>query len=116
MLVAPYVDMGLLSNGGSLQQLSRASGIKSFTLAFVTAVGCKASWFNAFDPRAVAFRDQVDAIRKQIMAMDYGRAGQDYGDLAIQAAKSTQAQLKRALGIGDAQASRMLGVTPMLGV
>jgi hypothetical protein len=225
VLVAPYVDMGLLSNGGSLQQLSSASGIKSFTLAFVTAVGCKASWFNAFDPRAAAFKDQIDAIRKQggdvkisfggatgqelaqactsvgalqaeyqavisaynvkfidldiegaavadpasvnrrsaalaalqksnpglkvsltlpvlpegltqdglnvvksardagvnldlvnVMAMDYGRAGQDYGDLAIQAAKSTQGQLKNLLGIGDAQAFRMIGVTPMLGV
>lgn len=225
VLVAPYVDMGLLSNGGSLQQLSAAGGIKSFTLAFVTAVGCKASWFNAFDPRAAAFKDQIDAIRKQggdvkisfggatgqelaqpctsvgalqaeyqavisaynlkfidldiegaavadpasvnrrsaalaalqksnpglkvsltlpvlpegltqdglnvvksardagvkldlvnIMAMDYGRSAQDYGDLAIQAAKSTQGQLKSLLGIGDAQAFRMLGVTPMLGV
>jgi hypothetical protein len=217
--------MGLLSNGGSLQQLSAAGGIRSFTLAFVTAVGCKASWFNAFDPRAAAFKDQIDAIRKQggdvkisfggatgqelaqactsvsalqaeyqavisaynlkfidldiegaavadpasvnrrsaalaalqksnpglkvsltlpvlpegltqdglnvvksardagvnldlvnIMAMDYGRSAQDYGDLAIQAAKSTQGQLKGLLGIGDAQAFRMLGVTPMLGV
>ncbi len=225
VLVAPYVDMGLLSNGGSLQQLSAAGGIKSFTLAFVTAVGCKASWFNAFDPRTAAFKDQIDAIRKQggdvkisfggatgqelaqactdvnalqaeyqavvsaynlkfidldiegaavadpasvnrrsaalaalqkrnpglkvsltlpvlpegltqdgvnvvksaknagvnldlvnIMAMDYGRAGQDYGDLAIQAAKSTQAQLKQALGVSDAEAFRMIGVTPMLGV
>src|SRR5262249_34655428 len=31
ILVAPYVDMGLTSNGGSLQQLSAGSGIKSFT-------------------------------------------------------------------------------------
>jgi hypothetical protein len=225
VLVAPYVDMGILSNGGKLQDLAAASGIKSFSLAFVTATGCKASWFNAFDPRTAPFKDQIDAIRKQggdvkisfggasgqelaqactdvkalqaeyqavvsaynlkfidldiegaavadpasvnrrsaalaalqkrnpglkvsltlpvlpegltqdglnvvksakdagvnidlvnIMAMDYGRAAQDYGDLAIQAVKSTAAQLKSVLGLSDAQAFRKVGVTPMLGV
>jgi hypothetical protein len=222
--VAPYVDMGILSNGGSLQQLAAGSGLKSFTMAFVTSAGCKASWFNAFDPRTGAFSDQIDAIRKaggdvkisfggatgtelaqactdvnalqaeyqavvsaynltfmdldiegtavadavsvsrrsaalaalqkrnpglkvsltlpvlpegltqdglnvvksardagvnldlvNIMAMDYGRSTQDYGNLAIQAAKSTAAQLKGLLGVSDAQSFRMLGVTPMLG-
>lgn len=224
--VAPYVDMGLLSNPGSptLAQLATSTGIKSFTMAFVNSAGCKASWFNAFDPRARAFGDQIDALRQaggdvkisfggatgielaqactdvnaltaeyqavvdayklkfidldvegaavadkasvdrrsqalaalqkrepglkvsltlpvlpegltadglnvvksakdagvkldlvNIMAMDYQRAGQDYGDLAIQAAKSTEAQLKGLFGISDAQAFRMLGVTPMLG-
>jgi hypothetical protein len=217
--------MGILSNGGSLQELSAASGVKSFSLAFVTAAGCKASWFNAFDPRTAPFKDQIDAIRRQggdvkisfggatgqelaqactdvnalqaeyqavvsaynlkfidldvegaavadaasvnrrsaalaalqkrnpglkvsltlpvlpdgltqdglnvvrsakaagvdidlvnIMAMDYGRAGQDYGDLAIQAVKSTAAQIKGVLGVSDAQAFRKIGVTPMLGV
>ncbi len=225
VLVAPYVDMGILSNGGKLQDLAAASGIKSFSLAFVTATGCKASWFNAFDPRTAPFKDQIDAIRKQggdvkisfggatgqelaqactdvkalqaeyqavvsaynlkfidldvegaavadtasvnrrsaalaalqksnpglkvsltlpvlpegltqdglnvvksakdagvnidlvnIMAMDYGRAGKDYGDLAIQAVKSTAAQIKGVLGLSDAQAFRKIGVTPMLGV
>jgi hypothetical protein len=61
--IAPYVDMGLLSNGGNLQQLSAGSGIKSFTLAFVNSAGCKASWFNAFDPRTGAFSDQIGALR-----------------------------------------------------
>jgi hypothetical protein len=42
-----------------------AGGVRSFTVAFVTAVGCKAAWFNAFDPRSGAFKDQIDAIRKQ---------------------------------------------------
>jgi Cellulose binding domain/Glycosyl hydrolases family 18 len=225
VLVAPYVDMGILSNGGKLQDLAAASGIRSFSLAFVTATGCKASWFNAVDPRTAPFKDQIDAIRKQggdvkisfggaigqelaqactdvnalqaeyqavvsaynlkfidldiegaavadpasvnrrsaalaalqkrnpglkvsltlpvlpegltqdglnvvksakdagvnidlvnIMAMDYGRATQDYGDLAIQAVKSTAAQLKGVLGVSDAQAFRKIGVTPMLGV
>jgi hypothetical protein len=47
--------------------------------------------------------------------MDYGRAGQDYGDLAIQAVKSTQAQVKKIYGNSDAAAFKMVGVTPMLG-
>ena len=40
-----------------------SSGIKSFSLAFVTSVGCKASWFNAFDPRQKQFADQIAAVR-----------------------------------------------------
>jgi hypothetical protein len=225
--VAPYVDMGLLSNPGSptLAQLAASGGVKAFTMAFVNSAGCKASWFNAFDPRARAFGDQIDALRQQggdvkisfggasgielaqactdvaaltaeyqavvdayklkfidldvegaavadaasvnrrsqalaalqkrsaglkvsltlpvlpegltadglnvvksardagvnldlvnIMAMDYQRAGQDYGDLAIQATKSTAAQLKALFpNLSDAQVFRMIGVTPMLG-
>jgi hypothetical protein len=225
--VAPYVDMGLLSNsnGPTLAQMAASSGIKSFTLAFVNSAGCKASWFNAFDPRTRPFGDQIDALRKQggdvkisfggatgtelaiactdvnalaaeyqavvdayklkfidldvegaavadkasvdrrskalaalqkrnpglkvsltlpvlpegltqdglnvvksardagvnldlvnIMAMDYGRAQQDYGDLAIQAARSTAGQLKGLFpNLSNAQVFRMIGVTPMLG-
>jgi Cellulose binding domain/Glycosyl hydrolases family 18 len=226
VLVAPYVDMGLVSNpgGATLQQLAAGSGVKSVTMAFVTSAGCKASWFNAFDPRAKQFSDQISAIRSgggdvkvsfggatgielaqactdvkqlqaeyqavvtaynlkfidldiegaavadpttiarrstalaalqkanpglkisltlpvlpegltadglnvvksaknagvaldlvNIMAMDYGRAGQDYGDLAIQAVKSTKDQIKTVYGNSDAAAFKMVGVTPMLG-
>jgi chitinase len=43
--------------------MSQASGIKSFTLGFVTSAGCKASWFNAYDPRQAWAKDQIDAIR-----------------------------------------------------
>ena len=50
------------------------------------------------------------------MAMDYGRPGEDYGDLAIQAVRSTRDQLKAIYSIGDAAAFRMVGVTPMIGV
>ena len=217
--VAPYVDMGL-SGRPTLAKFAADGGVKGFTLAFVNSVGCKASWFNAFDPREKAFRDEIDELRAaggdvkisfggatgielaiactdvaaltkeyqavidaydltfmdmdiegaavadtasiarrsqalaavqkanpglkisltlpvlpegltqdgvnvvksavdagvdldlvNIMAMDYQRAGQDYGDLAIQAAKSTKAQIED-LGLGF----RQLGVTPMLGV
>ena len=223
--VAPYVDMGLLSNGATtLAQLAASGRVKSFSLAFVTSVGCKASWFNAFDPRNRPFADQIAAIRAaggdvkvsfggatgielaqactdvralqaeyqavvsayglkyidldiegaavadpttiarrstalaalqkanpglkisltlpvlpegltgdglnvvrsaknagvdldlvNIMAMDYGRAGQDYGDLAIQAVKSTKDQIRSIYGNSDAAAFRKIGVTPMLG-
>ncbi|GAA0562009.1 hypothetical protein GCM10010172_51450 [Paractinoplanes ferrugineus] len=226
VLVAPYVDMGLLSNGSTtLAQLGSSGNVKSFSLAFVTSVGCKASWFNAFDPRQKQFADQIEAVRAaggdvkvsfggatgielaqactsvgalqaeyqavvsayhlkyidldiegaavadpttiarrsaalaalqkanpglkisltlpvlpegltadglnvvksaknagvaldlvNIMAMDYGRAGQDYGDLAIQAVKSTKDQIKQVYGNSDAAAFQMVGVTPMLGV
>jgi hypothetical protein len=226
VLVAPYVDMGLVSNPGAatLPQLAAGSGVKSVTMAFVTSAGCKASWFNAFDPRAEQFSDQIAAIRSgggdvkvsfggatgielaqactdvkrlqaeyqavvsaynlkfidldiegaavadpttiarrstalaalqkanpglkisltlpvlpegltadgvnvvksaknagvnldlvNIMAMDYGRAGQDYGDLAIQAVKSTKDQIRTVYGNSDAAAFKMVGVTPMLG-
>jgi hypothetical protein len=226
VLVAPYVDMGLLSNGGAptLAQLATSGGVKSYTLAFVTSVGCKASWFNAFDPRAKQFGDQISALRAaggdvkisfggatgielaqactsvaalqaeyqavvtaynlkyidldiegagvadpttiarrstalaalqkanpglkisltlpvlpegltadglnvvrsaknagvaldlvNIMAMDYGRSAQDYGDLAIQAVRSTKDQIKSIYGNSDAAAFKMVGVTPMLG-
>jgi hypothetical protein len=64
VLVAPYVDMGLLSNGSTtLAQLGSSGNLKSFSLAFVTSVGCKASWFNAFDPRQKQFADQIAAVR-----------------------------------------------------
>jgi hypothetical protein len=56
---------------------------------------------------------QLDIVN--IMAMDYYRAG-DYGDFAVQAARSTFAQLKSLYPARtDAQVWRMVGVTPMLG-
>jgi hypothetical protein len=64
--VAPYVDMGLLSNPGAptLAQLAQSTGIKAYSLAFVNSAGCKASWFGAFDPRGGQFKDQIDALRQ----------------------------------------------------
>ncbi|MFF2846157.1 cellulose binding domain-containing protein [Streptomyces sp. NPDC058001] len=59
---APYVDMGAWPTP-SMPAMASASGLKSFTMAFVTASACKAMWFNAYDPRAGWARDQVDAIR-----------------------------------------------------
>jgi chitinase len=62
MPVAPYVDMGAWPTP-VLTDMAIAGNLKNFTLAFVTAVGCRASWFNAYDPRAAWAKDQVDAIR-----------------------------------------------------
>ncbi|MDJ0346056.1 cellulose binding domain-containing protein [Streptomyces sp. H10-C2] len=220
---APYVDMGAWPTP-SMPDMASASGLRSFTMAFITASGCKAMWFNAYDPRAGWAKDQVDAIRAvggdvkisfggasgselaqacttvdslyaeydavvnaygltyadfdiegaatadpasisrrsqalarlqqahpglrisltlpvlpegltadgitlvksardagvtldvvNVMAMDYYRAT-DYGDAAVQAAQSTQAQLRTLYpGKTDAQLWAMTGVTPMLG-
>jgi chitodextrinase len=60
--VAPYVDMGAYPTP-SLTALAAGGHLSSFTLAFITAAGCKATWFNAFDPRTAWAKDQIDAIR-----------------------------------------------------
>jgi hypothetical protein len=60
--VAPYVDMGAWPTP-SLTTMASAGGLKDFTLGFVTSVGCKASWFNAYDPRQAWAKDQIDAVR-----------------------------------------------------
>jgi hypothetical protein len=60
--VSPYVDMGAWPTP-VLSQLSQASGIKGFTLGFVTSVGCKASWFNAYDPRTAWQKDEITKLR-----------------------------------------------------
>ncbi|WP_316751963.1 cellulose binding domain-containing protein [Streptomyces herbicida] len=59
---APYVDMGAWPTP-SMPEMASASGVTSYTMAFITASGCKAMWFNAYDPRDGWARDQIDAIR-----------------------------------------------------
>ncbi|AHH94393.1 chitinase [Kutzneria albida] len=59
--VAPYVDMGLSAD--KLAQFASSGGIKSFSLAFVTSAGCKASWFNAHDIASGFGLDQIGRIR-----------------------------------------------------
>ena len=44
----------------------------------------------------------VDLDLVNIMAMDYGRSAQDYGDLAIQAVRATKDQIKTLYGNSDA--------------
>jgi hypothetical protein len=60
--VAPYVDMGEWPTP-SISAMSAASGVKGFTLGFVTSAGCKASWFNAYDPRAAWESAEIAKIR-----------------------------------------------------
>jgi hypothetical protein len=60
---APYLDMGAWPTP-VLTTISAASGLKNFTLAFVNSAGCKASWFNAYDPRAAWQLDQITALRQ----------------------------------------------------
>jgi hypothetical protein len=60
--VAPYVDMGVWPTP-SLVDMAKAGNLHAFTLAFITAHGCKATWFNAFDPREHWAGDQIAAIR-----------------------------------------------------
>jgi len=43
--------------------MATAGNLRNFTLGFVTGAACKASWFNAYDPRTGWGRDQIDAIR-----------------------------------------------------
>jgi len=60
--VAPYVDMGSYPTP-SLTGMLSAGHLNSLTLAFITGNGCKASWFNAYDPRTAWAKDQIDAVR-----------------------------------------------------
>ncbi|MFJ9691710.1 carbohydrate binding domain-containing protein [Kitasatospora sp. NPDC101183] len=60
--VAPYIDMGAWPTP-SMPDMSKAGGAKGYSMGFVTGVGCKASWFNAYDPRSGWAKDQVDALR-----------------------------------------------------
>ncbi|HEY0497542.1 MAG TPA: cellulose binding domain-containing protein [Kutzneria sp.] len=60
--VAPYVDMGSWPTP-VLTDTANASGLQNFTLAFVTGNGCKASWFNAYDPTTGWDRADIDALR-----------------------------------------------------
>ncbi|MFF7154357.1 cellulose binding domain-containing protein [Streptomyces sp. NPDC008139] len=89
---APYVDMGAWPTP-SLTAMSQASGVKSFTLAFVTSAGCKASWFNAYDPRQAWAKDQIDAIRA---------AG---GDVKVSFGGASGIELAQACGSASALAT-----------
>jgi hypothetical protein len=59
---APYVDMGSWPSP-NLPAMVSSGNLRNVTLAFITASGCKAMWFNAYDPRQRWAGDQIDAIR-----------------------------------------------------
>jgi hypothetical protein len=60
--VAPYVDMGEWPTP-VLSTMAKSGNLKGFTLGFVTSAGCKASWFNAYDPRAAWQSSEIAKIR-----------------------------------------------------
>jgi hypothetical protein len=62
LFTAPYIDMGSWPTP-LLSEVSTASGLKNFTLGFITSVGCKASWFNAYDPRTAWGLDEITKLR-----------------------------------------------------
>jgi Cellulose binding domain/Fibronectin type III domain/Glycosyl hydrolases family 18 len=64
LATAPYIDMGSWPTP-VLGDVATASTLKNFTLAFITSAGCKASWFNAYDPRSGWQLDQINAIRSR---------------------------------------------------
>ncbi|MEV6317954.1 chitinase [Streptomyces sp. NPDC051776] len=72
---------------------------------------------RALDLLTDARKNGVRISAVNIMAMDYGTSfGDDMGLYAIQAATSTQKQLRSALGLSDAAAWKTLAVTPMIGL
>lgn len=67
-----------------------------------------------------AIDNQVDFDAVNVMAMDYGPAGIDMGQAAIQAAQSLYSQLdtaykSRGVPMSNEQLWQMVGVTPMIG-
>ncbi|MGX2994033.1 cellulose binding domain-containing protein [Streptomyces sp. JNUCC 64] len=62
MPTAPYVDMGAWPTP-SLAELAAGSGLKNFSLGFITATTCRAMWFNQFDPRSGWASDNIAALR-----------------------------------------------------
>jgi hypothetical protein len=79
--VAPYVDMGEWPTP-SLSAMSAAGKDKSFTLGFVTSAGCKASWFNAYDPRAGWQSAEIAKIRGAGGDVKVSFGGQSGAELA----------------------------------
>ncbi|MFR0357223.1 cellulose binding domain-containing protein [Streptomyces sediminimaris] len=89
LATAPYVDMGAWPTP-SMPDMSSASGVKNYTMAFITASGCKAMWFNAYDPRDGWAKDQIDAVRA---------AG---GDVKVSFGGASGIELAQACGSVDA--------------
>jgi len=59
---APYIDISLSNN--NLAQISQASGIKVFTLAFIVGNGCENSWFGVIPVSSdTTYKPLIDALR-----------------------------------------------------
>src|SRR5947209_1512551 len=101
--VAPYVDMGSWPTP-LLSQLSAASGVKSYTLGFVTGAGCKASWFNAYDPRSGWQLAEIKKVRA---------AG---GDVIVSFGGASGIELAQACGSVGALAAEYQAVVKAYGL
>jgi hypothetical protein len=60
--VAPYVDMGSWPTP-DLTQIAQKTGLRAYSLGFITGAGCKASWFNAYDPRQGWEKSDITSLR-----------------------------------------------------
>jgi hypothetical protein len=106
--VAPYVDMGSWPTP-SLTDMATAGNLKSFSLAFITSAGCKASWFNAYDPRAAWAKDQIDAVRSRGGDVKISLGGASGTELA-QACSTAQATETEYQAIVDAYSLKYLDI------
>jgi hypothetical protein len=64
LFTAPYIDMGSWPTP-VLADVASAGSLKNFTLAFITASGCKAMWFNAYDPRSQWELADINTLRSR---------------------------------------------------
>jgi hypothetical protein len=81
LATAPYIDMGSWPTP-VLPDVATASTLKNFTLAFITGTGCKASWFNAYDPRTAWGLSDINAIRSRGGDVKISFGGESGSELA----------------------------------
>jgi hypothetical protein len=120
-----FVDFDVERNGGldprSTARRSKALAIlkranRGLKISLSVAVGSNGLEFDGQNVVTSARDAGVTIDLFDILAMDFFEPGADYGDLAIQAARATAAQLRRLFpGLSDRQALARLGVTAMIG-
>lgn len=73
LVFAPYVDMSLANN--NLSAISAASGVKKFTLAFVTGSGCTPQWFSQYSiPGETTIKPIISAFGSDNVIISFGGA------------------------------------------
>ncbi len=97
-MFAPYVDMSLSNN--NLSSISSASGIKTFTAAFVISYGCQATWFG-IPTYAIPGETVVGPILTaygigNVIISFGGAAGEELAE-ACSSAAATQAQYQAVI-------------------
>jgi hypothetical protein len=70
----PYVDMGLVAMR-NLSEISRQSGVKKFTLAFITGDGCTPQWFGQYNvPGETELKGIIDSYGRDNVIISFGGA------------------------------------------